>query len=321
MALRLGSRLCILRNLTTQSSRRSGGSRMIHRSLSAVIISKNEEDRIGSCLRALAGWAGEIIVVDCGSEDRTVEICRRYTPDVIETYWRGFGRQKQFALEAAHGEWVLSVDADEVVSEGLREEIDEILTGDPPRETAFRIQRECHVFGKTLRYGDCGSAPIRLFRRELGRFSDDKVHERVLIDGRIGRFRSKLGHYSIRDMDHALDKTREYARLWALQRYRLGRRVNLWQCWLHTAIAPFSELIFRRGILDGRHGIVMALLQAQYTFDKYVSLWSMGLGDEARSASWLRYMLPPHPVRLLELRLGLPGSVSPETEGAADIDA
>lgn len=291
---------------------------MIQRSLSAVIISKNEEDRIEPCLRSLAGWAGEIIVVDCGSEDRTVEVCRGYTPHVIETYWRGFGRQKQFAIEAAHGEWLLSVDADEVVSEELRDEIDGILTGDPT-ETAFRIQRECHVFGKTLRYGDCGSAPIRLFRRELGRFSNDEVHEKVLIDGRIGRLRSKLGHYSIRDMDHALDKSREYARLWALQNYHRGRRANLWKCWVHTACAPFAELIFRRGLLDGRHGVVMALLQAQYTFDKYVTLWTMGLGEEAESAEWLKHILPPHPARILDSRFGIFEPAS-QPQGVVGID-
>jgi glycosyltransferase involved in cell wall biosynthesis len=179
-----------------------------------VIIAKNEEDRIEACLRSLAGWADEIIVVDSGSEDRTVEISRHYTSRVIETHWRGHGKQKQFAFAAAQNEWVLSLDADEVVSPKLREEIDRVLA-DNPSVTAFRIPREYQVFGKTLRHGDCGRAPIRLFRRQRSRVTDDEVHEKVITDGRVGRLRTRLVHYSIRDMDHALAKSREYAGLWA----------------------------------------------------------------------------------------------------------
>jgi len=253
------------------------------RRLSAVIIAKNEEDRIEPCLRSLAGWADEIIVVDSGSEDRTVEISRRYTPCVIETHWRGYGKQKQFALEAAGGEWVLSIDADEVVTPDLREEIDRVLADDPP-EDAFGIPREYHVFGQALRHGDCGRAPIRLFRREAARFSDDAVHEKVLTDGRVGRLRSRLVHYSIRDMDHALEKAREYAELWAGQEYGRGRRVNLAQCYTHAACSLFNVLIVRSGWLDGRRGFVLAVLQAQYTFNKYMTLWTMGIDGPQESA-------------------------------------
>jgi glycosyltransferase involved in cell wall biosynthesis len=244
--------------------------------VSAVIIAKDEEDRIEPCLRSLVGWVDEIIVVDSGSEDRTVEVCRRYTPDVIETHWRGYGKQKQFAIEAASHEWVLSIDADEVVSPELREEIARVLASDP-NVAAFRIPREYEVFGKTLRHGDCGRAPIRLFRRDRARFSEDEVHEKVIADGRIGRLRSKLIHYSIRDMDHAFAKMREYAKLWAIQRHRRGRRVNLFQCCVHSAWCFFDVLVLRNGWLDGRQGFVLAVLQSQYTFNKYVTLWSMGI--------------------------------------------
>jgi O-antigen ligase len=251
--------------------------------LSAVIIAKNEEDRIEPCLRSLVGWADEIIVVDSGSEDRTVEVSRRYTQDVIQTHWRGYGKQKQFAVEAARNEWVLSIDADEVVSPALRDEIDRGLTGDPS-VSAFRIPREYRVFGQALRHGNCGRAPIRIFRRDRARYSDDEVHERVLTAGRVGTLRSRLVHYSIRDMDHALDKAREYAGLWATQRHRGGRRANLIQSCAHAVWCFFDVLVLRSAWLDGRRGFVLAVLQSQYTFNKYATLWAMGIESVPESA-------------------------------------
>lgn len=257
----------------------SDGSRT--RRISAVIIAKNEQDRIEACLRSLAGWVDEIVVVDSGSEDRTVEICRRYTPSVIESHWRGYGKQKQFAVEAASNDWVLSVDADEAVTPALREEINLLMTGDPSA-VAFRIPREYVVFGRTLRHGNCGRAPVRLFRRDRARFSVDEVHEKVVADGRVGRLRSRLVHASIRDMGHALEKANEYAVLWARQRHAKGRRVNLLQCCAHSAWCFFEVLVIRGGWLDGRRGFVLAALQAQYAFNKYATLWTLGMAPRVR---------------------------------------
>ena len=257
------------------------------RRLSAVIIAKNEEDRIEPCLRSLADWADEIVVVDSGSDDRTVEICRGFTPRVIETHWRGYGKQKQFAVAAARHDWVLSLDADEIVSSELREEIERVLSSERPA-VAYRIPRKYRVFGKYLRHGDCGRAPIRLFRRDRARYSNDEVHEKVLTHGPVRRMRSTLIHHSIRDMEHALEKSREYARLWAIQKHRLGRRVNLFQCCVHAAWCFFDVLILRSGWLDGRRGFVLAALQSQYTFNKYATLWSMDIDS------------PPEPVAFPE---------------------
>jgi hypothetical protein len=204
---------------------------------------------------------------------------------VIETHWRGYGKQKQFAVGEARHDWVLSLDADEVVSAELKEEIGRVLSAERPA-TAYRIPREYRVFGKNLRHGDCGRAPIRLFRRDRARFSDDEVHEKVLTHGRVCRMRFPLIHHSIRDMDHALEKSREYAGLWATQRHRMGQRVNLLQCCVHAAWCFFEVLIMRSGWLDGRRGFVLAVLQSQYTFNKYATLWSMEMEP------------PPEPVAL-----------------------
>jgi len=251
--------------------------------LSGVIITKNEADRIGQCLRPLVGWADEIIVVDNGSVDRTVELARRYTPHVIQTHWRGYGKQKQFALEQASHDWVLSLDADEVVSPELRTEIDGVLAGEPSA-VAFRIPRQLVAFGGVLRHGDCGHAPIRLFRRDRARFSMDEVHESVKVDGRVRKLRSRLTHHGYRGMEHALARARKYSRLWAAQQYDRGRRVNLAHCLVHGAWSFVGVLIFRGGWLDGRRGFIMAALQSQYTFNKYATLWSKSLTGLPRPA-------------------------------------
>ena len=117
---------------------------------------------------------------------------------------------------------------------------------------------------------------IDQYLEKIARFSDDEVHEKVIADGRVARLRSRLIHYSIRDMDHAFAKMTEYAKLWAMQNHRLGRRVNLLQCCAHSAWCFFDVLILRNGWLDGRRGFVLAVLQSQYTFNKYITLWTLG---------------------------------------------
>ena len=246
-------------------------------SLSAVIIAKNEQAVIGRCLAALAGWADEIVVVvDSASSDETAKIARAHTPHVVLSPWLGFGRQKQLALEAAHGAWVLSVDADEVVTPELREEIDRLLAGDP-RQAGYRIRRSIQAFGRRLDHGECGQAPLRLFRRDGSRFTESAVHETVRVPGPVGRLRSRLLHYSIRDLGHQTDKLSRYAWLWAQERHRRGKRSGLGRAVAH-GLWSFVEVYFLRlGILDGRLGLTLALLQSQYTFNKYATLWSLAL--------------------------------------------
>jgi (heptosyl)LPS beta-1,4-glucosyltransferase len=245
-------------------------------SLSAIIIARDEQASIGRCLAALERWVDEIVVVDGGSTDDTAKIARGHGARVIESAWLGFGRQKQLALDAAGGAWVLSVDADEVVTEELRREIDEILSGEPPA-AGFHIPRSIQAFGARLDHGECGQAPLRLFRREGARFTDAEVHERVIVRGKVGELRSRLLHYSIRDLKHQLDKLNRYAWLWAQERHRRGERAGLGSALAHGLWSFIEVYFFRRGVLDGRLGLTLALLQSQYTFNKYAALWTLGL--------------------------------------------
>ena len=261
-------------------------------SLSAIIIARDEQAVIGRCLAALASWVDEIVVVDGGSADDTPKIARGHGARVIESEWLGFGRQKQLALDAARSAWVLSVDADEVVTAELRQEIDELLSGEPPA-AGYRIPRSIQAFGARLDHGECGQAPLRLFRREGARFTDAEVHERVLVRGRVGDLRSRLLHFSIRDLKHQLDKLNRYAWLWAQERHRRGRRAGIASALAHGLWSFLEVYFFRRGVLDGRLGLTLALLQSQYTFNKYAALWTLGL--EASSDGAAQDLTRPDP--------------------------
>ncbi len=248
--------------------------------LSVIIIAKNEADRIETCLASIAPIADEIIVLDSGSTDETVAIAKQYTDHVHVTDWPGFGPQKQRALEKARCEWVLSIDADEALSSGLRREIDRVLNRRPD-EVGFKLPWAMILLGKTLRHGRTSRAPLRLFRRKGARFSDDQVHEKVLLPpGRIRKLKGRLLHYSIRDFEHYLQKNREYAWLGAQKRYRSGRRgFGLTGAVLRAFWTFIQIYFFRLGFLDGRVGFLVAVMYSQGSFNKYAGLWALRRTD------------------------------------------
>lgn len=244
--------------------------------LSVIIIAKDEADRIGRCLESVAPIAGEIIVLDSGSRDNTVEIARRYTDRVYVTDWPGYGPQKQRALQKSTGEWVLSIDADEALSTELQQEIDAMLRSGTDA-LGFKLPWAVHVFGQTLNYGRSSRAPLRLFRREGARFSDDIVHEKVILPkGPVKKMRGRLLHYTHRDFGHYLTKNREYAWLGARRRYRAGKRgLGLTGATLRALWTFIQVYIARLGFLDGRVGFLVAVMYAQGSFNKYAGLWTL----------------------------------------------
>jgi len=247
-------------------------------SLSVIMISKNEADRIEFGLKSVHKWADEIVVLDSGSTDTTVEICRRYTDKVEVTDWPGFGAQKQRALERAAGTWVLSLDADEVVSDELKTEIDTILSGQGTVFAGYRLPWSTRAFGGHLQFGRWTRAPLRLFLRKKGRFTDVAVHEKVVLDGEPtpGLLEGPLHHDVFRDLRHAQAKLSYYARLQSRERYDSGKRCRWPGPWLR-AMANFVDNYFiNAAFLDGRPGWTMSWLYAWYTFEKYQQLRRLG---------------------------------------------
>lgn len=244
--------------------------------LSVIVITKNEEDRIGKCLESVASLADEIIVLDSGSTDATIDIAGKYTDKVFVTDWPGYGLQKQRALEKASCKWVLSIDADEALSPELREEIAHVLLENPDA-AGFKLPWAVVVFGRTLNHGRSARAPLRLFRRAGARFSDDIVHEKIILPpGRVKKLSGRLYHYTHRDFGHYLQKNREYAWLGAKKRHVAGRRgAGLFVASLRALWTFFLIYIIRLGFLDGPAGFLVAVMYAQGNFNKYAGLWSI----------------------------------------------
>lgn len=243
--------------------------------LSVIVITKNEADRIARCLSSVSGIADEIIVVDSGSTDDTVAIARRFTDQVTVTDWPGYGPQKQRALEMATGTWVLSIDADEALSPELMREIPKTLAKDPP-EVMFRLPWATMMFGRQLKYGRSGRAIRRLFRREGARFSDARVHETVITPpGPESRLKGRLIHYAVRDFNHLMTKNRKYAWLKSQQKFEKAKKASVWGAGFRSAWVFFQIYVLRGGILDGSAGFLMAVMYSQYTFNKYAGLWSL----------------------------------------------
>lgn len=254
----------------------------VHR-LSVIIICKNEVDRIEPGLASVSGWADELIVLDSGSEDGTVELARRYSDQVIETDWPGYGKQKQRALELASGDWVLSMDADEALDEELRREIDCVLSQARPSHHAYALTWLTHAFGRDLSFGRWARTPLRLVERRRASFTLSSVHEKIRLTAgsRAGLLEGPLHHWVYRDIDHARQKLDHYARLQAAERYARGKRVRFsFTPRLRAGLNFLDNFILRTACLDGRGGWTMSRLQAEYTWKKYAYLRQLQTDSE-----------------------------------------
>ncbi|PHQ23936.1 glycosyl transferase [Marinobacter guineae] len=246
------------------------------RRVSATVITKNEEDHIADCLTSARLVADEIIVLDSGSSDRTVEIARGLADVVEVTDWPGFGVQKQRALEKATGEWVLSLDADERITPELAREINHHLAD--PDADAYKLPWAVTIYGSRLDFGRSGRAPLRLFRREGVSFSDALVHERILIPAgrKVKTLRGRLTHYTHRDFGHSLEKSAKYAWLGSLEKHRKGKKTRTMIYPTVRGVMTFVQVFFIRfGFLDGAVGYLTAVTYAQVTFNKYAGLWTL----------------------------------------------
>lgn len=248
---------------------------MTEMKLSVTIITKDEEDRLPVCLESVKDLADEIIILDSGSADKTVEIARQYTDKVFETDWPGYGPQKQRALEKTSGVWVLAIDADEALTPELQDEIREILVRDV-EEVGFYLPWAVTIFGKRLDHGRSARAPLRLFRRAGSRFTDAQVHETVILPpGKVGKMNGRLLHFTHRDFGHTLYKNAHYAWLGAQKRYDVRKKGGLFGASLRGVLVFLQIYLLRGGFLDGRVGFLMAVMYSQGAFNKYAGLWTL----------------------------------------------
>lgn len=244
-------------------------------SLSVCVITKNEADRIKTCLNSIKDIADEIIVLDSGSTDNTVEIIKKYTNNVYVTDWPGYGIQKQRCLEKATKDWVLFIDADESLDKEAQEALKNLLTQTTIEEVAFGIKWGVIRHGKLLKFGQSGRAPLRLFIREGSSYSPDLVHEKINHpEGKVGRLKGLLFHNTVRNYGEALDKSSKYGWLGSQKYFNQGRRANsLFIVLLRSFWNFFHIYIIRAGFLDGKIGFLIAMEYMRTNYAKYSGLW------------------------------------------------
>jgi len=242
--------------------------------ISCVIITYNESRNIRRCLQSVS-WVDEIVLVDAHSTDDTRRIASEFTDKIHELRWAGFGPAKEFARNKAEGDWILSVDADEVVSEKLRDEIQKIAESENSLD-GYYIPRRSNFLGRWMKRG--GWYPdvvLRLFRRDKGNFSSRPVHEEVRVSGRTGHLENDLLHYTDPDFDHYLKKLNRYTSLDALQLYKEGRRAKLLDIFFRPPATFVKIYLFKKGFLDGVPGLILAVSSGFHVFSKYVKLWHL----------------------------------------------
>ncbi|AIO49572.1 MULTISPECIES: glycosyltransferase family 2 protein [Burkholderia] len=253
---------------------------MAEPTLGVAIIAHNAARRLAQCLDALA-FADDIVVVDGGSTDDTVEIARAHGARVIVAAdWPGFGPQKNRALAALSTDWVLSIDTDEVVSDELAASIRAALRA--PQADVYAIDRLSAFCGSWVHHSGWYPDWIpRLFRRDTARFSDDLVHERLVFDGRVARLDGKLHHYSYDDIDAVLRKLDAYSSAGARQRRAAGERATVGKAIRRGVWAFVRTYVLRRGFLDGRAGFMIAVFNAETVYYRFLKLAHDGAAEPA----------------------------------------
>ncbi|OBX06721.1 glycosyltransferase [Gallibacterium salpingitidis] len=244
--------------------------------LAVALIVKNEADNLVTCLESIKDWVDEIVIVDSGSTDNTLEIAAQYTNKIYShTDWQGFGKQRQIAQNYVESEYLLWLDADEVITDQLKQSILSAITKNTPK-TVYQVGRLSEVFGREIRHsGWYPDFVTRLYRTNDTQYNDALVHEKVLLPQgfTIEKLNGDLLHYSYKDLHHYLIKSANYARAWADQREQAGKKTSLLQGIAH-AIGCFVKMyILKAGFLDGKQGLLLAILSAHSTFVKYADLW------------------------------------------------
>lgn len=234
--------------------------------LSVIIITKNEEQRIARCLESVR-FADEVIVLDSGSTDRTVEIAKTFTSHVYShTDWQGYGVQKQRALSYATGDWVLNLDADEWVDSTLKATLLKVMAD--KQYDAYRVPIRLCFYGQPQRFSSSPTRHARLFKRKGAKFSDDLVHEKIVLppSARIGQLNMPILHDSFLDISHAIQKMNRYSSYSAKIRLTEKKPAGLYQACLGASWMFFRCYVLQRGFLDGRSGFILAILNAQGSF-------------------------------------------------------
>ncbi len=244
--------------------------------ISVAMIVKNEAQDLALCLDTVKDWVDEIVILDSSSSDNTKEIALNYGAKFYEnTDWQGFGKQRQIAQRYVTSDYVLWLDADERISPTLRQSILDVVAQNR-ENTVYQLPRISEVFGREIRHsGWYPDYVVRLYRTNYAQYGDELVHEKVHYPAntKVEKLKGDLQHFTYKSLHHYLVKSAGYAKAWADQRQAKGKKATLWQGISH-AIGCFVKMyILKAGFLDGKQGLLLAILSAHSTFVKYADLW------------------------------------------------
>ena len=242
--------------------------------VSVTIITLNEADHIAGAIES-ASWADEVIVVDSGSTDGTLDIARAKGAAVSTRAWTGYVDQKNHAASLASNDWVFSLDADERITPELASEVRSVLQAEPPHR-GHRVPRVTFHLGRWVRTTDFyPDYQTRLYDRRAARWQGKYVHESVRVDGELGQLQSELQHYSYRNLSDHLERINQYTTLAARQMHEAGRRASPVDILLHPPAAFLRNYVLRRGFMDGTAGLTLSLVNSYTVLLKFAKLWEL----------------------------------------------
>jgi glycosyltransferase involved in cell wall biosynthesis len=242
--------------------------------LSVIIITFNEENNIKECLES-AMWADELLIVDSGSTDKTIEIAKGFTDKILISYDKSYSSKRNFAIDKAQGEWIMWLDADERITEKLKNEIKELINSPSPEYRAYLIKRKSFFINKFINH--CGWYPdfgLRLFKKSEGiKFNDSRVHEKPLYSGKTAKLRNEILHFTDLTFEHYVQKLNSYTAKSALDMHEKGKTASLIDIVFRPVFTFLKMYFLKLGILDGYMGLVLCTLSGFHVFIKYSKMY------------------------------------------------
>ena len=248
--------------------------------LSVVIICKDEESNIAECIMSIS-WADEIVVIDGGSKDETIDIAKKYTDNVFINEWKGFANQRNFSITKTSYDWVFSIDADERCSKELEKEIKDILKNDKINYNGFKIPRKSFFLNKWIKH--CGWYPgyqLRLFNKEYTHVTDRLVHEGFSVNGEVGVLKNDILHYTVNSISDFMTRINKYSSLAAQEKVN-KKKVTRIDLIIRPILSFTREFIFKKGFLDGIHGVMVALFNSITNKLTYMKVWELQNRNES----------------------------------------
>ncbi len=248
--------------------------------ISSIVIAKNEEANIQRCIESQLKCIDEIIVlIDESSTDKTLEIVKSYSQVKYESAkWMGYAKTKQYAVTLSSNEWILWIDADEVVTNGLCKELIEFKNTNP-RHSAYSMPRMANFLGKWIKHGGWYPDSVtRLFLKDKASFNENEVHESLKINGTTGKLQNRIEHYTDPDIKHYFKKFNSYTSLAANELVKNGKTFSIWDIVLRPAAIFIKMYFLKSGFMDGIQGFILAVFSSAYVFTKYSKVWELTKG-------------------------------------------